>query len=54
MLPELTARRVDVTQKGPTSRLPEKSSEKRSEGEGPQEKVYQRRSVEKGPLKKVH
>ena len=59
---ELTTRRVDVTEKGPTSRLSKKSSEKgmtekvhwrRLVREGSWEKVRRRWSVGKGPSKKV-
>ena len=62
MFPELTARRVDVTERGPGSRLPEKLLEKgptekvhrrRSAGESPLEKVCWRRFVEEGPPEKV-
>ena len=52
-LSELTAQRVDVTERGPASRLSKKSVGKRSNGEGPQEKVYGRMSEREGSTKKV-
>ena len=56
---ELNARRVDVTEIGPASRLlekvePKRSAGKRFDGEGPPEKVHGRMSVGEGPSKKVH
>ena len=54
MLPELTARRVDVIEKWPVSRLREKVRRRRSIGEGPLEKVHRRRSREEGLLEKLH
>ena len=63
MSPELTVRRVDVTERGPASRLSEKVNyqksrqkmvrQRRSIGEGSREKVQQRRSVGEGPSKRV-
>ena len=57
-LPELLARRVDVAERGPASRLPEKGPTKKVRGrrfgrEGPSEKICHRRSAEEGPLEKV-
>ena len=54
MTSELTARRVDVTERAPASRLLEKVElkkyvGKRSDGEGPLEKVRRRMFVGEGP-----
>ena len=58
MTSELTARRVNVTERGPASRMlekvgPKKSAGKRSDGEGPPKKVHWRKSAEEGPREKV-
>ena len=58
MTPELTARRVNVTERGPASRLLEKVElkkyvGKRFDGEGPSKKVCGRRSTGEGLLEKV-
>ena len=56
MSPKLTTRQIDVTKRGPASRLSEKSREKgrrrRSTKEGSSEKVCQRRFVGEGPSEK--
>ena len=59
MTPELTARRVDVIERGPESRLLEKirlkkSFGKRSDGEGPRKKDRRRRSTIEGLQEKGH
>ena len=57
MSPELTARRFDVTEREPASRLLEKvdyrkSLLEKSPEKGPTEKVHRRRSGGEGPLEK--
>ena len=59
MILELIVRRVDVTERGPASRLlekvkPKKFVGKRSEGEGSPQKDRRRRSTREGPSKKVY